>query len=280
MSHLFTLLSLVCFIIAIILNISHFHMILLMLLGVIIASLGLYFSKVNAKDWWIWGIELCILMGAAILIFGAKNIVGSGQQFSSKMAVASLRVMIWAQDQCVELIGRACTLEELTGKVKIPQIKADLLRRDFHNLSQTPIGMKTTYGLYHYQIHPNPMKDDPLHNDPTAWVAYAWPVREKSMPTFCINQNEDILIHEKRGGYVGDQMPAKEACLGAIDAIIQKSTQLNWDRDRLKKEEQKDSIQYPLGFIQALSAQGKDGQLWGLWRGKATRRAKSIHQAQ
>ncbi len=280
MSNLFTPISLFVFITAIVLKIPHIYMILLMLLGVIITSLGLYFSKANAKDWWIWGIELCILMGTAILIFGAKNIVGSGQQFSSKMAVASLRVMVWAQDQCVELIGRSCTLEELTGQVKIPQIKADLLRRDFHHLSQSPTGMKTTYGLYHYQIHPNPMKDDPLYNDPTAWVAYAWPVHEKSMPTFCINQNEDILIHEKRGGYVGDQMPTKDACLGAIDEMIKKSAQLNWDRDQLKQEERKDSIQYPLGFIQALSAQGKDGQLWGLWRGKVTRRAKSIHQVQ
>jgi hypothetical protein len=262
-------------IISILISISAFFfkgavLVSLLLLAVLFSALSLWFNG-KSKAWWIWGGEVFLLFSAAILVFGAKNIVGSGQQFSSKIAVATLRVFVWAQDQCIDLTDHACTLAELAGVKKNEAIKADLLKPEFKKIVTFKTGEASQSGLYYYAIYPLP--EDPHH-----WVAYAWPTHEKNMPTFCINQNEEILIHEKRGGYVGENTPGMDACLGAIEKIRAQEKLLNWDRDRLKAEERKDAVDHPVGFIKALAAQGKDGTLWGRWRGKATRREKSIFE--
>ncbi len=196
---------------------------------------------------------------AFTLNMAAPNVVTAGQKAAERMAVASLRTLLWAQDRFIEAHGRAGLLAELGGaRADGAPLPTPLVRPAYRALQPTPTGQAATDGGYHYQVWVVDQggrawaDGGPLPPaGARAWRACAWPQTRGATAgaVFCINQVEDILQSDNQApnqGYDGlTRPPAADACVGTPAS------------PRLTP------------------GVGRDGGTWAYWRGKRTRRAKA-----
>ncbi|MEZ4437268.1 MAG: hypothetical protein R3F65_33150 [bacterium] len=211
---------------------------------------------------WAATIGAGLALGVAFTVHvAAPNIVIAGQKAAGRQAVATLRTLLWAQDQLVADHGRAGTLGELAAARPLDgaPIEPPLLRPPFKRLVPGRHGMTVDFGGYTYLIYvldPSgaPTTDGPDATAPiaagrTAWLAYAWPTRpgRTGYLTYCINRYEDILEQQTGPAYAGpEHPPGWDACVTGAD---------------------------PAGRLE--DGAGRDGGTWARWRGKETRRSKA-----
>ena len=206
-----------------------------------------------------------VLVAIYMAFFGVANIVGSGRNFSSRMAVSTLRTLHWAERQCIPKADRLCTIGELKGEVPLKGLNTRLLRTDFKRVIDPESGEEFgRLGQYNFMV-----KNWPV-NATKRWVAYAWPAVDPTLQSFCIDQNEEIMELPISVGqqsmYMGFvQAPKVNACIGALH----------------------DHPDPPLTAAQKQAiAEGKkppphthtgaDQQVWQRWRGRRTRISKSL----
>lgn len=194
----------------------------------------------------------------------APNIVVAGQKAAGRQAVATLRTLLWAQDQAVKDHGRAALVGELVGVRGMgdgPPLDVPLLRDPFKRLKAGASGAVVDVGGYTYQmwvLGPDGARytdarpgEPPVSVPPGAvdWLAYAWPTNPGTTGyrAFCINRYEDILEADDGVRYAGaDNPPPWDACVTGASPT-----------DRL------------------VEGAGRDGGAWKRWRGKETRRGKA-----
>lgn len=195
----------------------------------------------------------------------APNIVIAGQKAAGRQAVATLRTILWAQDQLITDRGRAGTLGELSAARPFEgaPLSPPLLRPPFKRLAPGRHGMMVDFGGYTYLVYvldadgpvTDTATDDPagaatsIAPDTRAWLAYAWPTHpgRTGYLTYCINRFEDILEQQTGPAYAGpEHPPAWDACVTGAD---------------------------PAGRLG--DGSGRDGGTWARWRGKETRRSKA-----
>ena len=212
--------------------------------------------------WWSWSLQGLFLIAFYMMSFGMANIVGSAQKFSARMAVSTLRTLLWAQDQCIAKTQRSCSLVELNGQKPPQGIHTSLLRYEFRKTVVNEANLSIIHvGQYLYVIYP-------MHDlwGQQGWIAYAWPFNDPTLQSFCMTHYEEILELIPRGHYQGlSKRPLAQACLGS----------LHQDPNPPLSEASKKAIargEKPL----APTHQATDQQIWKRWRGKRTRRAKAM----
>lgn len=224
-------------------------------------------SPSRAMYWWIWAVHLMALTGIYMATYGVANIVGSGRKHSARMAVSTLRTLHWAERQCVPLVNRPCRLSEMNGQSPPLELKTVLLRPEFKKItSSDKFGEVARVGQYHFTI-------SPISDRPTGWVAYAWPVYDETLQSFCLDDHEEIMElpvqmidGQRRSHYLGlARAPLPVACLGS----------LHQNPNPPLTSEQSEAIARgakppPPTHI------GGDQLIWERWRGKRTRYSKSL----
>ena len=208
-----------------------------------------------------WGVVITagtVLLMVFTVLLAAPNVVIAGQKATERMAVATLRTFLWAQDQMIEIHGRAGVIGELSvahGVGGGDPLPAPLLRPPFKALIDGPQGKVVAFSGYNYAIYVRDAEGVTTDGGrvpakgAVSWIAYAWPTdRGRSgFEVFCINGAEDILEssnNAERQRYTGTQhVPNWDACVVG-------------DGHRL------------------VEGQGGDGGKWTVWRGKRTRRAR------
>ena len=229
--------------------------------GFLVSGISLGWER-SSRRWVLWSIQGSILIAVYMSIYGVANLVGSGQKFSARMAVSTLRTLLWAEDQCIRYKKQACSLEELNGSQPVKGLKSSLLRFEFNRLASTSSHLKVAQaGQYYYMIYPQSKWLD------AGWIGYAWPVNDATLATFCIHHREEILEQSKRGGYVGlENRPKANACFG--DLHLNPNPPLT--QEMKEALAQGDKPPPPVHI-------GGDQTQWQRWRGKRTRRAKVEH---
>ncbi len=197
----------------------------------------------------------------------APNIVTAGQKAAGRQSVATLRTLLWAQDQAVKDHGRAAVIGELSGYRGMGDgaaLPVPLLRDPFRRLKPGATGGVVDFGGYIYQmwiVGPDGARytDARPGEAPTVvprgavhWLAYAWPSNPGATGyrAFCINRYEDILEAEDGVRYAGaDNPPPWDACItgGGIEKRL-------------------------------VEGVGGDGGVWKRWRGQETRRGRETKQ--
>jgi len=214
---------------------------------------------------WAASIGAGVALGIVFTVqVAAPNIIVAGQKAAGRQAVATLRTLLWAQDQAVAGHGRAGTIGQLAGVRDMRDgrpLDVPLLRDPFKRLQRGKSGAVVDFGGYVYQMWifgPDGARstDAQPGEAPTVvpdgavrWLAYAWPSNPGTTGyrAFCINRYEDILEAVDGSRYAGpDDPPAWDACVTGAAAT-----------DRL------------------VEGVGRDGGAWNRWRGKETRRGKA-----
>ncbi|MCA9545536.1 MAG: hypothetical protein KC613_14125 [Myxococcales bacterium] len=209
-----------------------------------------------------WGVvilaPLLATTGFTIRV-AAPNVVAAGQNAAGRMAVASLRTLLWAQDRFIERHGRAGLLAELAGTrpdgLKLP---VPVVRGPYRQLTPTATGQAASDGGYLFQVWVvDPSGKTWGDGGPLppagarAWRACAWPQAKGTTASFayCVDQHDDVVQTDNAGahqGYSGLERPMP------ADA----------------------PTTAPPG-LRLLPGTGADGGEWGWWRGKQTRRSKA-----
>jgi hypothetical protein len=230
-------------------------------LGFLLSGFSLWIDR-SKRRWIIWSIHGLILIGLYMSLYGVANIVGSGQKFSARMAVSTLRTLLWAEDQCIRYKKQACTFEELNHSVPVKGLETSVLCLGFNHLLSTPKGVKVGQaGQYYYAIYPQTEWKD------AGWIGYAWPATDPTLATFCIHHREEVLEQSHRGGYVGlTQRPHASACFG--DLHLHPDPPLTSEMKAAISQGKKPPPPVHIGG---------DQTQWQRWRGKRTRRAKVAH---
>ena len=219
----------------------------------------------KVAHWLAWGVHGMFLVAVYMVIFGVANIVGSGRKFSSRMAVSTLRTLHWAERQCIPKAGRLCTIGELKGEVKLKGLNTRLLRTDFKHVvvkeTKTEFGR---LGQYYFLVNTLPTASK------LKWVAYAWPVTDLTLQSFCIDQNEEILElpipSNQRSVYLGlEKPPLANACRGSLHE------EPNPPLTNIQKEAIAAGQKPP-----PHTHVGADQNVWQRWRGKRTRINKTL----
>lgn len=217
---------------------------------------------------WAAAIGAGLALGIAFTVqVAAPNIVVAGQKAAGRQAVATLRTLLWAQDQSVEAHGRAALVGELSaarGFGAGHPLDVPLLRDPFRRLKPGARGGVVDFGGYTYQMWvfgPDGARftDAAPGGPPTAvpagavdWLAYAWPTDPGTTGyrAFCINRYEDILEATDGGRYAGAERPPPwDACVTGAGPTAR------------------------LG-----EGEGRDGGTWKRWRGKETRRGRASEE--
>lgn len=200
------------------------------------------------------GLALSIVFTVRV---AAPNIVIAGQKAAGRQAVATLRTLLWAEDQLITRHGRAGTIGELAGARGLgdaPPLDAPLLRPPFMRLVPGARGEVVDFGGFTYAIYvltPDGAVTDGRGAVPAGavdYLAYAWPTEpgRTGYQSYCLNRYEDILEREGDAGYAGTaNPPAWDACVTGPA---------------------------PAGRLG--DGTGRDGAIWRRWRGKETRRGK------
>lgn len=215
--------------------------------------------------WFAWSLHGMLLVAVYMAFYGVANIVGSGRNFSSRMAVSTLRTLHWAERQCIPKAKRLCTIGELKGEVVLEGLNTRLLRTDFKRVLDPQSGQEFgRLGQYNFMVKNWPKEST------QSWVAYAWPATDPTLQSFCIDQNEEIMelpiLTDRSSIYLGfTQAPQVDACLGA----------LHTNPDPPLTTAQKEAIKAgkkppPHTHL------GADQQVWQRWRGRRTRISKSL----
>ena len=230
-------------------------------IGFILSGTTLWFQRSTAR-WILWSIQGLCLIGFYMSLYGVANIVGSSQKFSARMAVSTLRTLLWAEDQCIQYKKEACTFEELNQTHPVKGLKTSLLRLEFNRLVSTSDGFKVGHaGQYYYALYPQKQWKD------AGWIGYAWPATDPTLATFCIHHREELLEQSHRGGYVGlKQRPPAHACFGSLHLNPEPPL-----TEEMKKAIVQGNKPPPPVHV------GGDQTQWHRWRGKRTRRAKVAH---
>jgi hypothetical protein len=228
-----------------------------MLLGIYAAFRSRCLSP--AARWTAWAVAAVAplaLLTTFTVNMAAPNVVSAGQKATERMAVASLRTMVWAQDQFIKRYGRAGLIGELVGAQGVdggPPIPAPLLRPPYRDLRATPRGHAAPFQGYVFAVHAGGATDQrgAIPAGTTQWTTCAWPQDKgvSAAAAFCINQDEDIIRTANGApnqGYNGWQTaPAPGAWITGTHG------------HRLRP------------------GTGADGGQWTWWRGKRTRRSKA-----
>lgn len=231
------------------------------ILGLFAASRGS--SLAPAPRWAARGVAVIaplVLLAAFTARTAAPNVVIAGQKATERMAVASLRTLVWAQDKFIELHGRAGLIGELSGAQGVdggPPVPVPLLRPPFRALKPTPVGQAAAFQGYLFSVHVGEATDGrgPVPAGARPWVACAWPIERgvSAAAAFCVNQDEDIV------------QTANDAAEQGYDGWRRPVTPGAWKTgahgDRLRP------------------GTGADGGAWTWWRGKQTRRSKAADRA-
>lgn len=227
-------------------------------------SLALYLSAQRGWRWGAWWFTGLTLMAFYIALFGLANIVGSAQKFSARGAVSHLRKIVRAEQQCAPLVKRPCLMSEMNGRTPPPGLHTALLPAELQRLltSSKAKGWSEVgqLGQYYYALAAIPQFGA------QGWVAYAWPLKDQVLQTFCISSYEEILELSERGHYYGlDHAPSLEACLGSLhdDPNPPLTAEMKTALERGDK---------PPPHLH----QGRDGLTWMRWRGKRTRIARQL----
>lgn len=198
-----------------------------------------------------------LAVGLFTVRMAAPNVVIAGQKATERMAVAQLRTLLWAEEQFISGAGRAGLISEMAGARPSP-LSAPVLRPTFLTTRAIEGGRAAVVSGYMFRVFvveaPARVHTDDVGDRATTppkgateWIAYAWPSKRgtSANAAFCINGAEDILQTENAVGYSGaDKIPTLDACPRG-----------------------------PNGRL--VPGVGGDGQTWGYWRGKRTRRAKA-----
>lgn len=204
-----------------------------------------------------------LALGIAFTVqVAAPNIVVAGQKAAGRQAVATLRTLMWAEDQMIRDHGRAGTLAEMSGVRPVGDAPLDvpLLRDPFRRVKAGATGGVVDFGGYTYQVWvltPDGPRTDAAPDAPPVaiprgavdWLAYAWPTvpGTTGYRAFCINRYEDILELTAGPTYAGPATPpAWDACVTG-----------------------------PAPAGRLADGTGRDGGTWTRWRGKETRRSRS-----
>ena len=232
-----------------------------MALGFIVSGLSLWIFRSKIR-WILWSIQGLFLIALYMSYYGVANIVGSGQKFSARMAVSTLRTLLWAEDQCIHYKKQACLFEELNHSQPVKGLKTSLLRLEFNRLATTSDGVKVGQaGQYYYALYPQKQWQD------AGWIGYAWPANDPTLATFCIHHREEVLEQSHRGGYVGlSQRPPAYACFG--DLHHNPNPPLTVEMKQAIAQDKKPPPPVHMGGDQTQCHR---------WRGKRTRRAKVNH---
>lgn len=232
--------------------------------ALVLSSVALCLSPQRGWRWGAWSLTGLTLIALYMALFGVANIVGSAQKFSARGAVSGLRKLLWAERQCAPLVQRPCQLSEMNGQRPPKGLGSALLPAELQRLLKTSEGGAWSEvgqrGQYYYAIAPMPQWGA------EGWVAYAWPLGDPVLQTFCISSYEEILELGARGRYHGlDLAPAVDACLGA----------LHDDPNPPLTEEMKAALSRgdkPPPHVHV----GRDGETWARWRGKRTRISRQL----
>ncbi|MEE2644956.1 MAG: hypothetical protein VYD19_08490 [Myxococcota bacterium] len=218
-----------------------------LLLALAIQGAALAFGGASMRGWLLAGGLFLTLSATYMKDYGVANIVGSGQRAATRIAISTLRTILWAQDQCQRQLNRACTLDEMSGEAELEALSAALLRPEFRPLLEKNAESGTVQiGGYRYRVyHP---KAGAEGIEQRRWVAYAWPVQDRGHPLFCINEREVALEGLNDPPY-GENGPDRSACF--------------------------DQRGYP-----QRDGLGQDGRRWALWRGKRSRRLRALEGTQ
>ena len=234
-------------------------------------------TRSKAPLWFIWSAHLLLLSGLYMATYGVANIVGSGRRSSARGAVSSLRMVGWAQRQCVKHTQRTCSLKELNGQRPLKGFTPTLQRPQWRSLVSGPHGEVAQVGQYHYALYPaaNLVGDQTgeargsVTRTHTRWIAYAWPRDDRTLQSYCVDDHEEILelpVSAEGSVYVGlDAAPSPGACLGA----------LHWDPEPPLTEAQMSAVAEQRKPPPSTHL-GQDQQTWRRWRGKRTRYARSL----
>lgn len=237
--------------------------------GLVLAIAALFVvpaeRRVERRAAWAVTVGAGLALGIAFTVqVAAPNIVVAGQKAAGRQAVATLRTLLWAQDQAVRDHGRAGLVGELSSARAMGDgrpLDVPLLRDPFKRLKPGATGAVVDFGGYTYQMWifgPDGARytDAVPGQAPTAvpagavrWLAYAWPSDPGTTGyrAFCINRYEDILEAVDGARYAGaDSPPPWDACItgDGPEARLVEGT-------------------------------GGDGGVWKRWRGKETRRGKA-----
>ena len=195
------------------------------------------------RSWLLAGGLFACLTVTYMRDYGIANIVSAGQRASARIAVSTLRTILWAQDHCQRSLGRACRLQELNGEERPEGLPGVPLRLEFRGVIEATEAQETVQiGSYRYRVYHPPAGAEGIER--RRWIAYAWPIRERGRPLYCINEREVILEGENQPPY-DEAGPAKGACRNAE------------------------------GTPQ-LDGPGQDGRPWRRWRGKSSRRLRAL----
>ena len=221
--------------------------------------------RVERRAGWASAVGAGLALGVAFTVqVAAPNIVVAGQKAAGRQSVATLRTLLWAQDQAVKDHGRAAVIGELSGYRGMGDgaaLPVPLLRDPFRRMKPGARGGVIDFGGYTYQMWVfGP--DGAAYTDarpgetPTVvpkgavdWIAYAWPSNPGATGyrAFCLNRYEDILEAEDGVRYAGaDNPPPWDACLTGEGPTAR-----------------------------LVEGTGRDGGVWKRWRNKETRRGKA-----
>ena len=237
----------------------------------LIMSLGLALrvtrSGARGVKWAMWSLNGLTLIALYMALFGVANIVGSAQKFSARGAVSNLRKLLWAEGQCAPLVQRPCTLSEMNGQRPPKGLHSALLPAELQRLLSSAGGAEGgswsevgQLGQYYYALTPAPQWGA------EGWLAYAWPVSDQILQTFCLSSYEEILELKERGRYRGlAQAPSAEACLGALHDDPNPPLTPEMEAAIARDEKPPPPVH-----------QGRDGLEWMRWRGKRTRIARQL----
>lgn len=249
--------------------------------GSVLALLTLTLKSSNHSKvpfWFIWSAHFLALVGIYMATYGVANIVGSGRRYSARGAVSTLRMIWWAERQCVRHTARACPLSELNGQTAVEGFTPTLQRPQWRSLAQGPYGELAPVGQYYYALYPLSSQDDESNStnapistkrrSPSRWIAYAWPRADKTLQSYCIDDHEEILelpISDGESAYLGlERAPKPQACLGSLHSNPEPPLTLAQREAIAQKRKPPPSTH-----------RGQDGEEWRRWRGKRTRFARS-----
>lgn len=139
-----------------------------------------------------------LAMGFFILRFGATNLVGSGQAYAEKTAVATLRTLHWAQgifrnatwiDEDGNGVGEFGTMEQLAGIEAVPS--GETIPSPLIPPAATSVeGGVLEAGGYCFRFD----LPEGAHARERRFVAWGWPKAEGAgTKAFCLDQDEQIF---------------------------------------------------------------------------------------
>ncbi len=168
------------------------------------------------------GLIICAVVVAAVFLVraGVSNVIGSGQAFTEKSAVSTLRSLHWAQgnlrkggniDEDGDRIGEFGTMEQLAALAPLPS--GDLLAAALVPMAGTKIesGILMAGGYcYRFDL------PEGVEARERRFHAIAWPMAAAAgQKAFCINQDDDILESPNAENFIGcDRAPPPGTCPG------------------------------------------------------------------